>query len=222
MNIFCFDNSPLCANMYLVESEKGFVVVDPCCDPLFVEKELNSDRFAKYLINGSSDTLSFSLDKVTAIVATHGHFDHISFVDEWHKYTGKKLYIHPSDAECISSASYNCSFDFGMPVSYSAPTEDIANLNSIVDVEILHTPGHSKGSCVLIFDSNLYFTGDTLFAGSAGRTDLKGGNAMELEMSLIKLKNLFVSDASIVIYPGHGPESNATTEIQYNPFLRIT
>ena len=81
---------------------------------------------------------------------------------------------------------------------------------------IINTPGHSIGSvCILI--ENFLFSGDTLFYGSIGRTDLPTGNQVEIEQSLKKIKNL---DENIIVYPGHGPSTTIKQELSHNHYLR--
>jgi glyoxylase-like metal-dependent hydrolase (beta-lactamase superfamily II) len=87
---------------------------------------------------------------------------------------------------------------------------------SFATFKVLHTPGHTKGSICLLFDGFL-ITGDTLFAGTVGRTDLDGGSSEEMFVSLSKLKKL---NPSLVIYPGHGIETTLANELNYNPYLR--
>jgi len=84
-----------------------------------------------------------------------------------------------------------------------------------VKLEVLHTPGHSPGSITLIANRSL-FTGDLLFAGSIGRTDLPGGSEEEMQSSL---KRIMALEGDFLIYPGHGPATTLETERRYNPFL---
>ena len=83
-------------------------------------------------------------------------------------------------------------------------------------LKFIHTPGHTPGSMCIKIDKHM-FTGDTLFAGSMGRTDFYGGDSRKMDKSLKRLKN---QDDDIKIYPGHGPNSNLKTEKMTNPFMR--
>ena len=85
-----------------------------------------------------------------------------------------------------------------------------------INIDVMHTPGHTKGS-VMLNAGNALFTGDTLFAGSAGRTDLPGGNEKDLMKSLRRFAEL---DKNLIIYPGHGPASTVNRELSRNLYIR--
>lgn len=140
-----------------------------------------------------------------AILCTHGHFDHILTADAMREAFGVPLYIHEADAEMLPDGHKNAySTFFGGPFSQSPPERvfihgDLLTFGSL-SLQAMHTPGHSRGSSVFLSDETL-FSGDTLFAGGYGRTDLYGGDAAALRRSLQGLSAL---DSSLTVYPGHG------------------
>ena len=143
------------------------------------------------------------------IVNTHGHLDHIKEDEKFHL----PVYIHKQDAECLRNPDKNLSSLFGFPFVVSVETvllEDgyILKIGE-TEFEVLHTPGHSPGSACLK-SGELVFTGDTLFCGGYGRTDLPGGSEERL-LGSIKNKLLVLPDET-VIYPGHGPSSTIGAE----------
>lgn len=159
--------------------------------------------------------------EVKGIVLTHGHADHIGAVAELKNKTEAPIYIHPEDQEMLTDPKLNRSLYFG--VAITAPQADkllkegeILKIGS-VSLKVIHTPGHTPGGICLEYDKIL-FTGDTLFAGSIGRTDFPGSSFQSLIYS-IKRKLLILPD-EIEIFPGHGPSSTIGEERVSNPFLQ--
>ena len=156
----------------------------------------------------------------THIINTHGHIDHIAGNRALAEATGARLLIHQADAGRLGDGQLNGSFFFGMNIV--SPAADIILIDSnIVEVgelrlEVLHTPGHTPGGICLLCGGVL-FAGDTLFAGSVGRTDLPGGD----EKAIIKSikEKLLVLPGSTSVRPGHGPRTTIGKEKQDNPFL---
>ncbi|MDR2399171.1 MAG: MBL fold metallo-hydrolase [Endomicrobium sp.] len=142
--------------------------------------------------------------KPEIVINTHAHYDHISSDDEIRSKYKIPLAIHKDEVEMLADPEKNGSLLFGQYAVVKDPEillEDNQEVKlSFVTFKVFSSPGHSKGSICLLFGSYL-FTGDTLFAGSIGRTDLWGGNSEEIIKSLEKLKKL---DPSITVYPGHG------------------
>ena len=145
-----------------------------------------------------------------AILLTHGHFDHVGAVKELHEATGCKVYL------CTEDLSMPAKFTAGelfYTDSYGEGTQlDLAGLH----IRVLHTPGHTPGSVCLTAENSM-FCGDTLFAGSCGRTDLPGGNQQTIFASLLRLAAL---EADYTCYPGHGGSTALSREKQYNPFIK--
>lgn len=155
-----------------------------------------------------------------AVFLTHGHFDHVSGVDGiLEKYT-LPVYLHSGDKELLF-----CDLNISQPGYPRIMREDAINYSldegdeiPLLGGKILHTPGHSKGSTCLYFESDkLLISGDTLFSGSIGRTDLPGGSYMQIMKSLKRLTEL--PDETMVI-SGHGPITNIRSEKLDNPYLQ--
>jgi len=190
------------ANCYLIarSASAGAIVIDPGADYPKIESALNKDDL-----------------KPQVIINTHGHIDHIGANHEF----GVPVWIHRLDADHLINPMKNGSLIF-LQVAYKSPPasrllEDGEEITvADITLKVIHTPGHTPGGICLKVD-NILFTGDTLFAGSVGRTDLPDGSQRKL-INSIKEK-LLMFDDNTVIYPGHGPSSTIGNEKRTNPFL---
>ncbi len=161
--------------------------------------------------------------KLTHIIATHGHFDHVLAAQPLQAATGAGFYIHPADRPLLDAMQETAQAWLGIdPGPLPEVTGDLQAGQTLhfVDTEILvrATPGHSPGGVSLIdHASKRVFTGDALFAGSIGRTDLDGGDAQVL-INSIRQELLSLPDDYAVL-AGHGPMSSIGRERRSNPFL---
>lgn len=182
-------------NCYIIHDEKS----TSCCviDPGY-EADTILDKLSE---------LGLTLE---AILLTHGHFDHVGAVRDIAADTGCQVYL--------------CADDLCLPTSLTAGklyyTQTYAEGTRLhlagLDITVLQTPGHTPGSvCLLIGDS--LFSGDTLFAGSCGRTDLPGGSWTDMQNSLKRLSQI---EANLWVLPGHGESTMLASEKKYNPYLR--
>lgn len=154
------------------------------------------------------------------ILLTHGHGDHIGAVHAIKDHYHCKIFAHHMEKEMLNDAKLNLSPLLGMGnIEFDADTyvhHDDEIVLEQLRFRVLHTPGHTKGSICLMIE-NTIFTGDTLFAGSMGRTDLPGGDGKAMVASLKTLKYL---KGEYNIFPGHGPTSTLSKEKAVNPYLR--
>ncbi|BCS98028.1 MBL fold metallo-hydrolase [Desulfoluna limicola] len=199
---------PIGANCIILgcETTRQAAVIDPGDD---------ADRILKAL---ADEKLT-----VTAIINTHGHFDHVGANKRLKEATGAEIMIHEADASMLQELSVTA-MAFGLRAENSPPADRLlADGDTITFGEktltVLHTPGHTPGGVTFYCkDEKTAFAGDTLFYGSIGRTDLPGGNYGTL-ISSIK-NQLFALPDDTVVYTGHGPKTTIGTEKQYNPFLK--
>jgi glyoxylase-like metal-dependent hydrolase (beta-lactamase superfamily II) len=159
---------------------------------------------------------------VVQIINTHGHFDHVGANARLKKATGAPISAHALDAPLLTQLSRMAAM-WGMSAENSpAPDRLIEEGDSIVagtiTFRVIHTPGHSPGGVSLLADGHL-FVGDTLFAGSVGRTDLPGGDFETLKASI--QKKLFVLDGALRVHTGHGPDTTIDQEKRHNPFVGL-
>ena len=141
--------------------------------------------------------------RIKYIILTHGHLDHIMFVDELKRKTNAKVAIGEHEAAAMKDPRYNVSAIFGMPKVFGAADlllkdGDTINFSGHL-MKIHHTPGHTKGG-ICIECEDMLFTGDTLFDGDFGRTDMPYGDSKVLRNTIEKL---FKMDGSLTVYPGH-------------------
>jgi len=158
---------------------------------------------------------------VKYIINTHSHFDHVGGNKKVKQFTGARLLIHQAEADVLPQTGTLASM-FGLQVDDSPPADAfMAEGDEIrigrITLHVLETPGHSPGGVTLHTD-DVAFVGDTIFAGSIGRTDLPGGSHSTLIKS-IKERILPLGDDT-VLYSGHGPETTVAREKLHNPFLR--
>ncbi len=203
MEVICKPVGPVQANCYIVMDNGHALVIDPGDEA-----------------NRLEDVIRATGSIVDGIVLTHGHFDHIGAVDELAKAFDTQVYINPKEMEYLADPKKNASASFmGIP-RLSLATTPIAlkegeNTIGTFTFNAYTAPGHSIGSTILEIGDNL-FTGDVLFAGSIGRTDLPSGSVSDMRDSLAYLKSL---KKDYVVYPGHGPSTTLDQEKATNPYL---
>ncbi|OEG70783.1 hypothetical protein ATZ36_17575 [Candidatus Endomicrobiellum trichonymphae] len=158
--------------------------------------------------------------KPELLINTHAHYDHVLSDDQIRFEFKIPLAIHKYEAQMLARDYGSGSGSIGFTVNVREPEillEDNQKVElSFTTFKVMQTPGHTKGSICLLFDGFL-ITGDTLFAGTIGRTDFDGGSYEEILNSLFKIKKL---NPSLVIYPGHGSSTTLANEIRHNPYLR--
>jgi len=200
-----FEVGPIAANCYIIGCEKTAwgAVVDPGAEGGRILKRLESLNL-----------------KCKYIILTHGHVDHIGALKEVREATGAEVIIHKDDAGMLTSPAQNLSLFMGTMLKFDAADRLLEDGDKIqvgnLTLEVIHTPGHTPGGICLKLGNDL-ITGDTLFAGSVGRSDFPGGDHNVL-INSIKSKLLIYPDDTNV-YPGHGPASTIGQEKKTNPFF---
>ena len=181
-------------NTYIIhdENSKSCCVIDPGYQAGIILEQL--------------EQLGLKLD---AILLTHGHFDHVGAVKDLVAETDCRVFL------CAEDTNLPPMFTAG-PLYYTDSYGEGSILNIAgLYIHVLHTPGHTPGSvCLLV--SDVLFSGDTLFAGSCGRTDI-GGNWPTIQNSLKRLSAL---EADFTVFPGHGESTTLAAEKRYNPYMR--
>jgi hydroxyacylglutathione hydrolase len=161
--------------------------------------------------------------KLKQILVTHGHIDHIGGALKLKRLTGAPIYLNEGDLEQLAIMQQQADWVGVETPETAPPDESLADGRTVgllsYPAIVLHTPGHTQGSVCLHFAPlKLLVAGDTLFAGSIGRTDLPGGNYDQI-LDSIQARLLALPDETNVL-PGHGPASSIGAERRNNPFLR--
>jgi len=165
-------------------------------------------------------SLAESKLKLKYIINTHGHMDHVGANKDLKEATGAALLIHAFDAPMLNQVAAHAA-NWGLAAENSPPPDrTVADGDRIVfgniTLTVMHTPGHTPGG-ISLKSNGCVFVGDTLFAGSIGRTDFPGGNFETLRTSI--QKKLFLLDDAVQVYPGHGPQTTIGDERRSNPFV---
>ena len=198
---------PIMANCFVIGCQETLeaAVIDP------------GDEADKILQSVADSDLN-----VKTIINTHGHFDHVSANKGIHTATNAPILIHALDAPMLEQISASAA-NWGLSAEDSPPPDrTIDDGDSItfgqITLKVIHTPGHTPGGVSLFTDGHV-FVGDTLFAGSIGRTDFPGGDFATLKSSI--QDKLFTLADDVRVYTGHGPETTIGHEKQHNPFVGV-
>ena len=189
---------PIGTNCYILEDDQTNLahVIDPGDEPELIQEALEKEGV-----------------EVRYLLLTHGHYDHTTAVPALHRvYPQADIYIHQADANGAGSTLFPLAGEVDDLKLYDEG--DVIRLGDH-EIQVLHTPGHSPGSVTLKVEDVL-FTGDTLFAGSCGRTDLRGGSYEQIMQSLKRLGEL---KGDFHVCPGHEATSTLERERRSNPFL---
>ena len=200
------DLDDLYANTYvLIDSKKRCVVIDPAKANQSINNYIKKNEL-----------------QLEAVLITHGHIDHMRgadiIVDEFHC----PLYIGFYDADKLLDTYTNCSMFLGSEMTIKSKAETLSDKQTLKfleeDIQVIETPFHTSGSvCYYLKDSHSLFTGDFLFSGSVGRSDLPSAKPHELNHSMSKILAL---PKETKIFPGHGKSSSLEIELRSNPFFK--
>ena len=189
-------------NCYILSPGRVNIIIDPGADFDIIQKNIEEDNV-----------------KPDFILNTHGHYDHIGAVKDIIASYKIPFYIHELEEPIITDPEKNFSSFFGENELSLKTYNLIKNTDysyfADLGIEIINVPGHTPGS-IMLKTGNFLFTGDLLFKGAIGRTDLPGGNAAEIKKSLVKIKKM---DKKLIIYPGHGEVTNLEYEMKSNYYL---
>ncbi len=204
MQIFPLTLGDLETNCYIIASDDGnAAVIDPAAECEAIMQVLEEENL--YL---------------TKILLTHGHFDHTGAVAELKEKTGAKVYLHEKDVCMVNDTIKNVAYldPYFEYKPYEADVllsgGDVIFLDEL-EFSVMHTPGHTAGS-VMYFIDDCIFAGDTIFEGSAGRTDFYSGDINAQRKSL---ERIYALRENYMIYSGHGFDTTLENEKKYNPFL---
>ena len=213
MEIRKYPFGPLQSNLYVIVFESDAIIIDP------------SVPF---------DSLRLEGIKVHGIICTHAHYDHIVEAENIRSQTGSILFAYEDETAVMINADRNGSSEYFTPLSVSPPIcglkdgEILTARDFGIDtkdnftITVIHTPGHTYGSMCLLLtcstesgDMKYLFSGDTIFAGSIGRTDI-GGNMKDMMNSIRKLSRL---PEDVIVLPGHGLPTTIGTEKRNSPYF---
>lgn len=199
----------LACNCYIVGDDvtKQAILIDPGDEPEAILEALRRHEL-----------------QLTAIVATHAHFDHVLAAEAIRTATGAPFYLHKDDKELLEWLPASMRLFLGVDAA-AAPEVDrpLQDGDELVagglKLAVIHTPGHSPGSISLLAQDEAVFSGDTLFADSIGRTDLPGG---DYEAIIASIRKRLFALGDLPVYPGHGPATSTGRERLTNPFAGLT
>lgn len=197
---------PLENNVYIVvnDAANSCAIIDP------------APGSAKVLAHVEKQALT-----VRYLLLTHGHFDHVFALAEFHAKYGAPIALHPGDIEMYNRLPETAA-QWGVPDAKPAPAPEIMlEHGQVLDLDgaqlaVRHTPGHSPGQVAFVFPGHA-IVGDTLFRRGIGRWDLPGADYHTLERSI--REQLYTLPPETVVWPGHGPETTIGEEIKHNPYI---
>ena len=206
MRVFNYVLGMIETNCYLIVNELSnqVIIVDPAEQAVRIQEKITEKQ----------------LDPV-AILLTHGHFDHIMAATDLAREYDIPIYASEAEVELLQSPKLNLSVTVNHNYALT-PDVEIKDNDSLelanMKIKVLHTPGHTAGGvCYYFPESEVLFSGDTLFSESVGRTDLPTGNS-EVLLESIRTKLIVLSD-DVKVYPGHGPSTTIAHEKTHNPYL---
>jgi len=209
MIVEMFTVGSLLTNCYVVvcEQTKDSIIIDPA----FASPDEAESIFS--FIQESNSRLKIAIN-------THGHPDHTCGNGIVKEKTHVPIMIHELDAHLLGKKGEKLTKEILGRIVHCPPPDAVLHDGQLVTfgktaLRVIHAPGHSRGGILLLGEKEV-FTGDTLFAGSIGRTDYPGSSAEEMRASLRKLKAL---PDPLIVYPGHGPATTIGAEKSHNPFL---
>lgn len=206
MKVEAFEVGIISTNCYLLSDDNGLgLIVDPAAPSQKLDKRVED----------------FAEGQLKYILLTHGHFDHIGYADKLRKKTGAKIVIYNGEEKFLRNSALNLSSFMGDFNIEPFDADIIVNDGDDIpfgksSIKVIHTPGHTSGSCCYIID-DILFSGDTLMAGSMGRTDFPTGSYSEIMKSLKRLRNL---DGDYKVYCGHGSATTLEHERKTNFYMQ--
>jgi len=192
-------------NCYIVSKNKEALIIDPGGEANRINHYLNQENI-----------------RPIAILLTHAHFDHIGAVDQLREKYHTPVYLHSAEKDWLMDPKLNSSSYFPLGEIIVKPADHFFEIGKMslgeFNFDVLHTPGHSPGGVSFVFNElTTVISGDCLFQGGIGRTDLVGGDQLTLIQSIKKLYQL---PDKYSVLSGHGPETTIAYEKKYNPFVK--